>query len=159
MLFVSNKTYKEAVDTMNQINEELSQVKKDRFEYMQKNNNLSEFTLALIKQYVPIEKQADLIENIDRVWKIKKEEQVEKQNSDTNQIFNFIFEVTTVCNDSKLNAKAIKEMAIGFGLKVINFNLSQKIVCSEVYTLLCQGTEQTFNEFKKTASRSVHRVR
>jgi len=149
-LFVTNKTYREAVNAMNNINKELNTTKSELLTYLQKNNNMFDFTMDIIKKYIPVEYQESYIQKINSTWTKEetKIQPVEPTKDDGTILCTFTFRVGTVFDNDIPNA--IKELAETYEFKNIKLKRTKELPTVDEYILSCKGNYLAFEKFKKS---------
>lgn len=112
---------------------------RERFIYLKKNNDLLEFTMNLIKQYVPEEDQIILYDKINKDFPVEKElEKVEEQTHMRK------FELSTVFSLRYTDIDALIATAKNLGLTNVKINSYNAGINKKGCILTCNGPKTVF---------------
>lgn len=152
--FVTNKTYQLAVDTMNTIKTELDSTKVELLTYLQKNNHMFDFTMDIIKKYIPVEEQECYINKVNTVWtkpEVKTQSIVEELRDEGLVLCTFNFTVGTVFDNTI--PSTIKGLAQDYEFKNVKLTRTKENPTSDDYMLTCKCKYLEFEKFKKDAKK------
>ena len=150
----ANKRWKEILKLQNdnkKLQDQISELTKERLEYLRKNNGLSEFTTEIIKKYVLVEDQVVLFDKMNKSFPVKKEPEkvvekvVEKVETETHTIK---FELSTVFGGRKRDIEGLISTANSLGLTDIKVNSFNAGPCDMGYILVCKGSANSFKQLK-----------
>ena len=123
LIFIFSKNKKNEIIKCKELLREkeiqITELMRERLIYLQKNNEMSNFMISIIKQYAPIEQKAELLEKVNRDFPIN------QKVFDEEKEFKFIIKFklnTTLFDNREEDIKSLKNIAKNLGLSNIEIN-------------------------------------